>query len=140
MTYGFGYDCTFTPILQMLVREDGTLDPKTLESLENRSSPVPVVTANLMNHLCHVGEAVNSSLKSWKVKRVLDTTLGPDIRDSPIYQSFINDKNNTRFNKQAKQQYEPIMHPFPYYGCCILVAFRNCELHSRPVTENLGDR
>ena len=135
--YGIGYDSTYTPVLQLLVRRDGSLDNQTLLLLKTARSQ----SANSMNILTHCGEAMNSSLKSWKntgdnsptllsVESAIQHVLGHNISSSSVFQSFMSDSKNSGFKNQLNTQYIPLQTPFPFYGPCLLVAFRNCAIHS----------
>jgi len=139
--YGIGYDSTYTPVLQLLVRKDGSLDNQTLLLLKNTRLPFSLQSANVMNILIHCGEAMNSSLKSWKntgyinptllsIESAIQHILGHNISSSSVFQSFMNDSKNSGFKNQLNTQYIPLQTPFPFYGPCLLVAFRNCAIHS----------
>jgi hypothetical protein len=139
--YGIGYDSTYTAVLQMLVEKDGTLNDSTLLLMRSNDLPFPLETANTMNILSHCGEALHRSLKEWKkngtvdaplavVEKALHSSLGPDIEKLPVFVSLINDLNNSILKKQLSTQYEPKQSIFPFYGSFLLVAFRNCTIHS----------
>ena len=102
-----------------------------------------------MNQLLHCGDALNTMLKDWKASSVPDTvllivenavqsllgtklliTLGTDIVIHGVYKSFIDDANNTGFKSRSIPSFEKKQSPFPFYGTCFLVAFRNCAVHS----------
>lgn len=141
MIYGIGHDTTYNAVIQMLVKEDGSLDEDTLKLFQANELPFSLQTASIMDTLSHFGEALFMKLKAWKktgspdptlmvVENTMQSLFGPDIQCSLLYASFLGDSNNSRFKIQVLKDYVPVQTPFPYYGSCLLVAFRNCTVHS----------
>ena len=142
MLYGIGYDSTYTPILQLLVQKGGTLNESITLKLQRTILPISLQTINVMNQLIHCGDALNTMLRNWKVEdkdyadfRLVEdavkSVLGVDkIADHEIYTSFIDDPNNSRFKAYTIPSFVKKQDPFPYFGSCFLVAFRNCAIHS----------
>jgi hypothetical protein len=133
----------------MLVRKDGTLDEKMTLSLQRTSLPISLQTVNIMNQLMHCGEDLCQKLKlpvesmmadsDLKLaERAVESLLGVDTANHDVYRAFINDSNNKGFrtfsipSMISKFSKRKIAASFPFYGCCFLVAFRNCMIHSGP--------
>ena len=94
-----------------------------------------------MNILFHCGELVNrllsklgkSSAVLQTVENAIQSVIGLDICNSDVYLSFINDANNKKFKANSIPYFLRMQNqndPFTFYGCCFLVAFRNCVCHS----------
>ena len=140
--YGIGYDSTYTPVIQMLVSVDGKINAELLSSLQSISLPFSLQAANIMNILIHCGERIYSLLKRFLSSNTIDPAFavvdqavqqyfGHSLSsDHTIYQSFIDDSNNSGFKKKVNNMNNALTTPSVPYGCFLLVAFRNCAIHS----------
>jgi hypothetical protein len=129
--YGILQDSTYTPILLMLFKEDGTLDGDMLRQFKLLKLPISLHMMNVMTTLSLFGEKSKELL--WQhpkpnqisltaVENAVATVFGNAISNNAVYTSLLDRPMNTKFKVQT-------LKPPSNAGVRLLVAFRNCAFH-----------